>query len=443
MDSISPESTDTQAGLFADRLESAQWCAHQGWAVFPLRGKEPTGRWQTQATTDPTQFAAWFIGSDLNLGIACGPSGLVVVDEDQPGGFAAYAASVGEIVPPTFTVRTARGRHFYFAAGEHQLGNAAGPLKPFGVDVRGFGGYVVGPGSVHASGARYLPDDPGARLAPVPTWLVAALREVVPRVTDSGHRWIDPPARGLAALPEVIPTGERHDTLLRYASSLRAQGLPWLEAEVLFGAAWRRCAQPTGDPLSWADACRTTLMDAYTRYDALEEVEPEDAFAADVERVAQRLRVDAAARAKVAAEREPPVEPDVATLAEVLARPEEPPYRIAELVPSEASTVVVAQHKTGKTTLLGNLTRSLLLGAPFLDRFEVRPVTGQVAVLNYEVSGATMARWLDEAGVPATRCVMVNLRATANPLADEARTARLAALLREREVETVLVDPFG
>ena len=215
MDSISPESTDTQAGLFADRLESAQWCAHRGWAVFPLRGKEPTGRWQTQATTDPAGFAAWFIGSDLNLGLACGPSGLVVVDEDEPGGFAAYAASVGEVVPPTFTVRTARGRHFYFAAGEHQLGNAAGPLKPFGVDVRGFGGYVVGPGSVHPSGARYLPDDPGARLAPVPTWLGAALREVVARVTESGHGWLDPPARGLAGLPEVIPPGERHDTLHR------------------------------------------------------------------------------------------------------------------------------------------------------------------------------------------------------------------------------------
>ena len=96
-----------------------------------------------------------------NVAIACGPSGLVVVDEDRPGGFKEFANDWGQTIPPTFTVRTGKGRHFYFEQGEARLTNSPGPLATYGCDVRGIGGNVVGPGSVHPdSGARYLPEEP-------------------------------------------------------------------------------------------------------------------------------------------------------------------------------------------------------------------------------------------------------------------------------------------
>jgi hypothetical protein len=98
--------------------------------------------------------AASFAGRTRNVGVACGPSGLLVVDEDELDGFTKFAASVGESVPATFTVATGNGRHFYFAAPEGvTLGNKAGPLDAFGCDVRGVGGYVVGPGSVRSGSA--------------------------------------------------------------------------------------------------------------------------------------------------------------------------------------------------------------------------------------------------------------------------------------------------
>jgi hypothetical protein len=50
---------------------------------------------------------------------------------------------------------------------------------------------------------------------------------------------------------------------------------------------------------------------------------------------------------------------------------------------------------------------------------------------------------MDEAGVPRDRLVLVNLRGGSNPMASEQRREMLAAALRAREVETVLVDPFG
>lgn len=134
---------------------------------------------------------------------------------------------------------------------------------------------------------------------------------------------------------------------------------------------------------------------------------------------------------------------DVATLNEILARPPEAPYRAQGLIPSDASTLVVAQRKTGKTVLLLNLAHSLITGEPFLGRFEVLPVEGTVALLNYEVSAPQVARWAAQVGIPEDRFVLVNLRGCPNPLGSPTHRARLATRLRSHGVETVMVDPFA
>ena len=127
----------------------------------------------------------------------------------------------------------------------------------------------------------------------------------------------------------------------------------------------------------------------------------------------------------------------------MLARPQPPPARADGLIPWEASTLIPAQRKTGKTTLLLNLSRSFLTGEPFLGTFEVQPVDGLVALFNYEVSGDTITHWAHEAGLDQDRFFLVNLRGRRNPLADLEDRGRLAQLLRQRGTETLLVDPFG
>jgi hypothetical protein len=127
------------------------------WAMFPINGKTPLGPWREQSTTDPA--ARWRWTGHTGLGIDCGKSGLLVVDEDRLDGFAAFAASIGETIPDTYIVRTGKGRHFYFAQPATPLGNSPGALKPFGCDVRGDGGYVVAAGSRHASGALYTAEN--------------------------------------------------------------------------------------------------------------------------------------------------------------------------------------------------------------------------------------------------------------------------------------------
>jgi len=230
------------------------------------RGKHPAVKWSRDATTDPQMIAAWFTGSPRNIGIACKPSGLLVVDEDTPGGFARYANEHGREVPATFTVITRRAFHYYFDDPTGELGNAAGPLKSYGCDVRGggrdAGGYVVGPGSVHATGVLYAPVDSAAPVLPVPGWLRAALTVPHPRQQAQGD------SQGVPAKHTgPIPYGSRHAALVSYAGYLRRLNLPFELAQVLMLHRLRDCTQPpqAPSPVTPGEAVGK-LRDVFERY---------------------------------------------------------------------------------------------------------------------------------------------------------------------------------
>lgn len=164
----------------------------------------------------------------------------------------------------------------------------------------------------------------------------------------------------------------------------------------------------------------------------------------DIARALHRMRVEKEARLRLAREGVDPSPPfDAGLLADILDRPQEPRWRITDLMPAAGSLLVVAQRKTGKTTLMLNAARSLLTGEPFLNRFPCQVVTGKVAILNYEVSGAQLATWAKHVGVPEDRLFLANLRGRRNPLTYEEDRLLLAALLRDQGVESLIVDPFG
>ena len=93
-----------------------------------------------------------------NIGIACGPSNIVVLDEDQAGELDRWCADHGITLPDTYTVTTGRGRHLYFRwdHSAQRIGNSSKAIDGYKIDVRGYGGFAVGEGSRHASGADYV-----------------------------------------------------------------------------------------------------------------------------------------------------------------------------------------------------------------------------------------------------------------------------------------------
>src|SRR4051794_10429283 len=168
-------------------LQAALAAAGRGWPVFPLMpcGKRPAiAGWPTQATLDPEVLSVWWRAAPYNVGIACGPAGLLVVDLDRPHGRSTFAALAAKAdLVPTFTVATPSGgeHHYYTVEPGAPAPSTVARLGPQ-VDTRGVGGYVVGPGSVQRTleRRRYYRVVDGRPPAAVPDWLTPRLQPRTP-----------------------------------------------------------------------------------------------------------------------------------------------------------------------------------------------------------------------------------------------------------------------
>ena len=233
-------------------LWSALAAADAGWHVFPCApgSKRPALRenWQDLATTDAGRIRAWWARLPYNIGIACGQSGLVVIDLDVArdardvfrglDGPASGADALerlclahGQRYPAaTYTVDTpSGGTHLYFTAPQAPVRNSAGRLGPL-IDVRADGGYVVGDGSV-IDGRRYAARGDFLPLAlPLPAWLARLLREepALPESTRplpvldraQGRAYAVAAFREETRRVAEARVGTRNDTLNRAAFSL-------------------------------------------------------------------------------------------------------------------------------------------------------------------------------------------------------------------------------
>lgn len=167
--------------------------AGRGWHILPVqaRGKLPLVKgWPEEATSDIAQLEAWqHQHPACNWGLATGKaSGLVVIDVDGTEGRASLAdmERQGLTLPPTLTVTTGRtdgGEHRYYRppSGVDIRNDQSGKIGTH-VDVRGTGGFVVCPPSIHSSGKQYRFIDPDAPVADLPGWVPAYSRRNSRRV---------------------------------------------------------------------------------------------------------------------------------------------------------------------------------------------------------------------------------------------------------------------
>ena len=130
-------------------------------------------------------------------------------------------------------------------------------------------------------------------------------------------------------------------------------------------------------------------------------------------------------------------------LSEFQARPQQPLFRVHGLVIADSGTLVVAQRKTGKTTLMLNLAHSLDTGKPFLGAFNTIPVEGRIGFLNYELPDQQFTQWATDIGIDPDRLYIQGLLGRPNPLRTERDRERLASEMRELSVESVFIDPIA
>lgn len=229
--------------------QAALALAALGYHIFPVRAgaKTPlTANGFKDATRDERQILHWWdTHPDANIGIACGASGISVLDIDSKSGANPTDVLAGHDLQNAPLVLTGkapeqddqhpasltgvRGAQVYFKGSL-----PTGPLPADGCEIRGSGAYVVAPPSRHPSGVRYTGQLPAAsQLPPVPDWLseLAAKR-------NGKHQ-------AAAPVEDVITAGGRNQALASIAGTMRRRGMGAAEIAAALQVTNRdRCRPP-------------------------------------------------------------------------------------------------------------------------------------------------------------------------------------------------------
>lgn len=264
--------------------------AARGWAVVPLHtprpqgcsceqdcgssaGKHPRTRHGfKEASRNPDRLWRWWRRwPDANVGIRTGrESGLVVLDVDvRHGGNASLETleATYDRLPRTLTARSGSGgKHLYFLHPGKRIPNSTQLGGFSGLDVRGDGGYIVAPPSLHQSGQHYAWEVLSHPVAALPRWLCDLLTS--PGRSMSGG----PPSSRVSssseaealwlrlALERALP-GTRNVTGYWLACRLRDAGVGQEAAEAIL---LRYAAQvPMGDHPYQAREALASLRSAY------------------------------------------------------------------------------------------------------------------------------------------------------------------------------------
>lgn len=246
-------------------LNAALKYAELGYPVFPCApgDKVPiTPRGFKDATTDPEQIRAWWKKyPDANIGIPT--AGLLVIDVDgKDNAWPGDTVKAEELACGPISLTPRGGRHHIFRQPDGwRFRNTTGKIA-HKVDTRAGGGYIVVPPSV-VDGKSYrwaetfeLNVAPGELPEP-PGWLIDLLdspgdlfakgrngcAENGQFPTPGAHG--SPQGTNLMQDGNLIPTGQRNDTLARLAGNMRRVGMTRDEILAALGRTNRdRCRPP-------------------------------------------------------------------------------------------------------------------------------------------------------------------------------------------------------
>ncbi len=212
--------------------------AERGWKVFPLHtaradacscgntsctstAKHPhIKEWQKYCSSQPNDVREWWQKwPDANIGLATGSaSGFFVLDVDpRHGGKESLQKLVKQngMFPKTLASNTGGGGyHLFFKEPEIKITNRVNLLP--GIDIRGDGGYIVAPPSIHKSGLRYswMRDFAESPITEAPGWLLKLFNG-----REESRSFFDFSLKG------SVGEGGRNNFLTREAGKLRRNGL--------------------------------------------------------------------------------------------------------------------------------------------------------------------------------------------------------------------------
>lgn len=434
-----------------------------------------------QISTDLDSVRKWWgLHPDANIGVPGLANGLLWLDIDADAGWEWWSRHARREGFETMTALTPGDgeRHRVVMrvpadrATEALPGGGSAIVDSHGVKVDGITaycrvGYVLVPPSIHERSLRPYGDFSSVPIATAPPWLLdrivttatSSSRTLTTTETESivaalSHPGIsdDPRAmcRMVAAHRELHTATERHPALraalaraVAYAAEGRLRLKPWLE---VLAAEWRdRTAADTDRDIDGEFvAVLVWLLGAQFEVDS-----PKDLYAitlaADVAKEVHRMTVRKLASDEFADSDLSP-SPPMRRLSEIIAEGLPPlRWRVAGLLPEQGRAVIVAQRKTGKTTVVLNLAKQLLAGGKFLGLYDVEPLAADqsVVVLNYEVAESQIAAWCVDHGIDPERLVLWTGRGSTSPFVSPAKRQELVERLTAVRCAVLVIDPFA
>lgn len=370
-------------------LDAARDYVERGWFVFSLwpRSKRPaTENGFKDASRSLDNVESWFGGrSELNIGIATGASGLVVVDVDGEAGKASLAAWEQERgdLPDTLMQYTGGGgmQLFYRAPAGEVVRSRAGVLP--GVDIRADGGYVVAPPSIHPNGRTYeWANDYGPD--PTPERLSGSAAQLVEHEARREDR---PRSETADGLPALVPIGQRDAAMASKAGQLRRTGASEPEIVAALGVFVRERLEGGQDDWPEWERSIERVARSVSRY----EPDPDALWQQrQLERIAERKAKEAEKPAT--RDEGPKPDDDEADDFDSLVEPyrawaaradDNVPALVPGILHSGVLAMLASPPKTGKTWLAYDLMLSIIGGAPFLGRYRVER-TGAVLMVASE-----------------------------------------------------------
>lgn len=125
------------------------------WSVIPVefKGKRPLIKWETYQYRLPsvTEIRGWWSRfPNAGIGVVTGKlSGIFVIDVDMKGLSNEKLLDLTE----TRTHVTGRGLHYIYKYTDFEIRNTTNLVE--GIDVRGEGGYIIVPPTLHTNGKKY------------------------------------------------------------------------------------------------------------------------------------------------------------------------------------------------------------------------------------------------------------------------------------------------
>jgi hypothetical protein len=122
-----------------------------------------------------------------------------------------------------------------------------------------------------------------------------------------------------------------------------------------------------------------------------------------------------------------------------------PQWVVQGLINYGGSALLTGKYKSGKSTLMLNLIKSLTTGEDFLGKFSV-PHPMRVAYVDMELGENMAQRWISEVhGLDASRLEYIDRKGQGFRLNMKSETLRSkwARVLLEREVDVLIIDPLS